>query len=219
MRHRLPFGHGLDTWLVGARNTVLRLGSEEGAGAGKDWHFWDGLSTEVDYVAQRRGEMRERVGAKEVDMEATTESLATQFEQANDEFIAAVEGFSAAEWVTHCPSEKCSVGVVAHHVAVGHSEIAELIKAAVAGQPPPLTMEMVDQANAQHAAEHAQCTKAETLALLHANGLAAAGVVHGLRDDQLGAAATFGTAGSLIEHILIGHPREHLQTIRAVLGQ
>ncbi len=146
--------------------------------------------------------------------------LATPFEQANDECSTAVEAFSAVDWAMYCADDKRSVGVLAHHVAVSHAPVAHLIQASVAGQPAALTSEMIHQGNAQHAAEHAQCTKEETLALLRADGPQAAAVVRGLRDDQLTLPAPFtGTVKGLIEHILIHHSREHLATIRAVLAQ
>jgi len=78
--------------------------------------------------------------------------------------------------------------------------------------------------NAQHAKEHAQCTKAETLELHKKNAAAAATMVRGFSDAELDR-----TGGVLIgmppmstqqvvEQVLINHVNEHLGSIRAVVG-
>src|SRR5262245_66491611 len=98
-------------------------------------------------------------------------NLAQQLEQANHALIATVEGLSDAQWRAKTPGDGRSVGVVAHHVAVSHKSVAGLVGAIAHGQPvPKITMEMIHEGNATHAAQHANCTKAETLALLRQNG-------------------------------------------------
>jgi uncharacterized damage-inducible protein DinB len=62
------------------------------------------------------------------------QALAEQFEQANNEAIAAVEGCSDEQWRRHVESENRSVGVVMHHVAIAHPVIAEWLTAAARGQ-------------------------------------------------------------------------------------
>jgi uncharacterized protein YaeQ len=82
----------------------------------------------------------------------------------------------------------------------------------------------VDQINAQHAREQANCTRAETLALLRRNGEAAARVVRDLDDSQLDSSATIiagmppMTAQQVTERILICHVRDHLSTIATTIG-
>ena len=89
---------------------------------------------------------------------------------------------------------------------------------------PGITMEMIDAGNAKHAKEQANVTKAETLALLKANGGKASGIVRGLSDAELDRSASVlvgmpaMTAAQAIEGILINHVREHLGSIRATTG-
>ncbi len=147
------------------------------------------------------------------------QKLAERFEQANNDVIAAVERCSPSEWRSQCVNEGRSVGVMAHHIGGGHTAITQLMQAIANGQPlPPLTPEMLDQSNAQHAAQFANCTKDEALALLREGGAHAAGAVRGLSDEQLDRTATvFGmpmSAQQFIENVLIGHPQGHLQSIR-----
>jgi uncharacterized damage-inducible protein DinB len=150
------------------------------------------------------------------------ETLAQRFEQANNDLIAAVDGLSDSQWQALNKDAGWSVGVTAHHVAVSHPAVAGLVQAIGSGQPlPPITLDMLNQGNAQHARESAGCTKQETLDLLRANGAAAAAVVRGLSDDQLdrtGTMPAFGdapiSAQQVIERILIGHPGMHLPGIR-----
>ncbi len=151
--------------------------------------------------------------------------LAERFERANHEIVTIVERCSDAQWHAKTAGEGWTVGVVAHHVAEAHKGIAGLVERVATGQPlPALTMELFDRQNAEHAKQHAHCTRTETLALLRTNGTAAATTVRGLREDQLGRSASVLTGAppmtvqQVIERILIGHVQEHLGSIRAATG-
>jgi hypothetical protein len=99
-------------------------------------------------------------------MSERAQALAEQFEQANHEAIATVEGCSDEQWRRHVESENRSVGVVMHHVAIAQPVIAEWVTAAARGQDVGIEKGRIDQVNAQHAREQANCPKAETLDLL-----------------------------------------------------
>jgi uncharacterized damage-inducible protein DinB len=151
------------------------------------------------------------------------QALADRFEAANREIISTVEKCSDAEWRTKCAGETWSVGVVAHHVAESHAGIARIIQTIAAGQPlPSVTTEMIDQRNAQHAQQQANCTKQETLDLLRKNGASAATTVRGLCDEQLQRSGTLRagpmSAEQVVEGILIGHVKGHLASIRSAIG-
>jgi uncharacterized damage-inducible protein DinB len=157
-------------------------------------------------------------------MSERAQALAEQFEQANNEAIAAIEGCSDEQWRRHIESEDRSVGVVMHHVAIAHPFIAEWVSAAARGQDVDVEHSWVDEFNAQHAREQATCTKAETLDLLRRNGRAAARVVRDLDDSQLDSSSTVisgmppMTAQQVIERILIDHVHDHLSTIQTAIG-
>lgn len=150
-------------------------------------------------------------------------TLARQFTEANDEMIAAAAGASASHWRAQCPGEGWTVGVTAHHVAVGHEPVAGLIMGVATGQQlPPITMEALNEGNAAHAREFADCNQDETVALLRSAGAAAAEMVRNLSDEQLDRSAEVVgqrmTAQQLAENILISHVKGHLASIRAATG-
>jgi hypothetical protein len=79
--------------------------------------------------------------------------------------------------------------------------------------------------NARHAVEHADCTKAETLALLDKGATKAAAVVRGLGDAELARTATVFadappmSAEQMIAGALLGHVDDHLGSIRTTVGR
>ena len=158
-------------------------------------------------------------------------ALADRFEGMNQQMMQTVEGCSEPQWRTITAREGWPVRVVAHHVAAGHKTIAELIRLAATGQPEPaMTLEMLDRANAAHASQYANCTKAETLELLSRNGSAAAAIVRGLTDEELDRIVSAFrmrtypswvpamSVAQTIERFLIDHIREHLENILTVIG-
>jgi uncharacterized damage-inducible protein DinB len=159
-------------------------------------------------------------------MSVPAQHLAQEFEQVNNTLIAVVESFSDEQWRTFVPDEGRTIGVLAHHVAAIHALVADWIQQMASGQAgPPITMDMVHEANAHHMEEHAHCTKEETIALLRCNGAMAAEVVRAVADEHLDRSAhwaIFGdqpvTARFLIEHILIDHPQGHLNAMQGSLG-
>lgn len=152
------------------------------------------------------------------------QTLANRFDEVNREIISTVEKCSDAQWRAKCAGETWSAGVVAHHVAEAHAQIARIIQTVTADQPlPQMTMEMLDQRNAQHAQQHANCTKEETLELLRKNGDSAVAAVRRLTDEQLLRSGTLlagpMTAEQVVERILIGHVKGHLDSIRAAIAR
>ncbi len=155
-----------------------------------------------------------------------SEALAKRFEQVNGELIELVESMSADEWKAICKGETWPVGVTAHHIAYDQAHIVEWFQTIANGRPlPPPSPGGLDASTARHAAEYANCSKEETLALLRRDGEAAARAVRELTDEQLDrqSPATSGrpvlTAGGVVERILIGHVLGHGASIRAAIGR
>jgi uncharacterized damage-inducible protein DinB len=158
-------------------------------------------------------------------MASRSEALAKQFEAKAQEVTAALERLSDADWRRTTSAEKWSVGVVAHHIAVGHEIIAGLVKAIASGQAAPnFTMDQLHAMNAKHAQDYANCTMAETLELHRKNAAAAAALIRGLDDAALARSATVitGTLPMTVEQMAGGllsrHIDEHLGSIRATIG-
>ncbi len=157
-------------------------------------------------------------------MGAKSEALARQFESKVQKAMATLEKLSDADWkkVTH--AEKWSVGVTAHHYASALEPICQAIEGIVAGHSLALTNEMINQGNAEHAKEYANCTKAETIELFKKGSAVAAGVIRGLSDEQMAKSGTVlqgvppMTAEQLITGALLDHIDEHFGSIRKTIG-
>lgn len=158
-------------------------------------------------------------------MGAKAEGFAKQYEAKVQETTAAIEKLSDADWKKVTTAEKWPVGVTAHHVAVAHEPIANIVKTLADGQSVPhFTMQMLDEMNAKHAVEHAGCTKAETIALHKQGATKAAAMLRTLSDEQLAKSGTVFTgappmtAEEMVTRALIGHMDEHLGSIRKTIG-
>lgn len=159
-------------------------------------------------------------------MGAKGETMAKQFEAKAQEATAVFERLSDADWTKVTAAEKWSVGVTAHHIAVAHETIAGLVKTLADGKPgPSIPMDALHGMNAKHAQEHANCTKAETIALHKKNAAAIAAMVRALGDEQMDrsgtviAGAPAMSAGQLAGGLLCSHIDEHLGSIKATIGR
>ena len=159
-------------------------------------------------------------------MGAKTEALARQFEEKARAAVATLEKLGDAEWKRVTAAEKWTVGVTAHHLAGALEVVAGIVTGIVSGGPSRgnFTRAMLDEMNAQHAKEHAHCTREETLALFQRGAGKAFAVVQGLSDDQLAKSGTVFTdappmtAEQLIMLGLVGHIDDHMGSIRKTIG-
>lgn len=152
--------------------------------------------------------------------------LADRVAQAHRELMALVEGLSETEWRTICPNENRTVGVLVHHVASVLPGELGMIQAVASGQPVTgVTPELLDQMNAQHAEDYANCSREETLELLRGNSALVVEAIRNFSDAELDQAAPVSlhleapvTAQYLIEDHPLGHAYQHMASIRAVLS-
>jgi uncharacterized damage-inducible protein DinB len=150
-------------------------------------------------------------------MHARAQTLAAQFEQANNDLIALVERMDATTWKTAHGEDVRTLGVIAHHVANSHRAIMRLALGTAKGEAPVRpTPEQIDERAAAHAVKHAECTREETLILLRDAGKEAAEQVQSLTDAELDQGTPL-TAGEIIERILIGHTTGHTSYIQQAL--
>jgi hypothetical protein len=158
-------------------------------------------------------------------MGAKAEALAKQYEAKVQEATGVLEKLSDADWKKVTAAERWPVGVTAHHVAGSHEPIAEILKTVAAGQSiPNFTMDMLDEMNAKHAKDFANCTKADTIALHKKGAAAAASVLRGLSDEQLAKSGTVlagmpaMSAEQIVTGILINHIDDHFGSIRKTVA-
>jgi len=161
-------------------------------------------------------------------MSRRAELLATRIEQGAAGLAAFAEGLSEAEWRTPVSAtDRRSVGVVVHHVAVVYPIEVDLARAIAGGNAvTEVTWEVVADLNARNAREQAEITKADALALLRKNSREAAAAVRTFTDEQLDTAAPFSlsagapvTAQFVIEDHPVRHSWHHLAGIRKALGR
>lgn len=152
--------------------------------------------------------------------------LADQLEAVTREFIGVVQTCTPDQWARTTSNEEWPVGVVTHHVAISYPAFGQLVQALAAGVQdiPLISAEALHEGNAKHAREFANAGKEESLGLLTNDGDALIGAIRGLSDEQLAITTGifFGGEMSLkqvIEAIVIGHPADHLASIRAALAE
>lgn len=158
-------------------------------------------------------------------MNTRVEELAKQFEEANASFIATIEKCGDDQWSMQCGAEERTIGVIADHVAGGHVSIAQWIASIAEGQPSSVSMDMIHEANARHAAERAGVTRDDVSAKLRANGEQAVQILRGLTDDELERSVPMAmmggkevSASQVAEMLLIGHVTNHMNDIRSTMG-
>ena len=158
-------------------------------------------------------------------MSQRAKDLAGRFTAFNNDMISLVENCSDEDWQKVTSGEKWSIGVVAHHVAAGHYGVLEWAKMILGGETlPELTWDAIDQMNAKHAKDHANCTKSEVIGLLKQNGSAIARFVAELDDEKLDRTSHLEMVGGeistqqIIEDVIIQSGGEHLSSMKGVLN-
>jgi hypothetical protein len=153
------------------------------------------------------------------------DDLIASFDAVNADAIALVETCPDARWRATCPAEAWPAGVVAHHIAVVHGEFLPLVRAFAGGATysPGSSTDDVDRTNAEHARTFAGVGKPETADLMRTNGDALSAALRAIADDALDAiAGTYGgremTVAQVVEWIVIGHARSHLDSLRAAIA-
>ncbi|MEZ4864255.1 MAG: DUF664 domain-containing protein [Caldilineaceae bacterium] len=146
-------------------------------------------------------------------MNKRSEALATRLEQGAIALATYVEGLTPQQWETPVPGEARSVGILVHHVANMYPLEMQLAQTIVGGQAiTGVTWDAVAEINANHAHEHADPDRRETLALLRQNSAAAVAATRALTDEQLDIAvpnSLYGDAPMTLQLWLEDHPISH----------
>jgi hypothetical protein len=162
-------------------------------------------------------------------MSRRSELLADRIEEGANGLVAFVEGLSEAQWRTPMASgsDRRTVGVVVHHVAMVYPIEVDLARAIGSGKAvTDVTWEAVAKLNAGHASEQASVSKEAALDLVRRNSREAAKAVRAFTDEQLDTAAPFAlafgapvTAQFVIEDHPVRHSWHHLARIKTALGR
>ena len=149
------------------------------------------------------------------------QTLQAQFENFQQDLLTSVAGCTDEDWGKVTAAEQWPVGVLTRHIGAAHYPIIELAELIVTGQPlPEITWDMINQGNAQHATEHANCTRSEVLHFLKEQGEKVSNYLAGLTDDELNRRAYVGLfeaelrAYDLIEQVVVVIAQGHLESAR-----
>src|SRR5436309_15720687 len=125
-------------------------------------------------LGRRINEFRERSQS----MGAKAEALAAQIEGKARDAVTTRQQLGDGDGKKVTAAEQCTVGATAHHLAGGLEAVAGIVSGIVTGAPRRggFTRAVLDQMNAQTAREHADCARAETLAVLQKGAEAASAV-------------------------------------------
>jgi len=149
--------------------------------------------------------------------------MAGDFDAANDEAIAFVETCTDGHWTTMVDGEDWPVGVVIHHIAVGHLQMTDWLGLARRGEAITTSAAEIDADNARHAHDFAGVTRADTIDGLRRHGAALAQLIRGLGPSELSTSTAFGPANGMevtTEQLVLvaaRHCRTHLADARAAL--
>jgi acetyl-CoA carboxylase carboxyltransferase component len=152
------------------------------------------------------------------------ETTAADIEALVDELVAFIESTRDVDWHISTPAEDWTLGVVAHHIAVGLAQGSDWLELARLGNDIPGTVRSHDDANASHAREFANATRAETIQVARANGARAAATVRSLHDAELRLSCAFGPSGgskTTVERLAGAfrrHADRHMESIREALA-
>lgn len=156
-------------------------------------------------------------------MNADGERLAGEFEAANDEVIAFVETCPDEGWGSMVTGEDWSVGVVMHHIAVGHVQMLDWLDRARRGDAITKTASEIDADNARHARDFADVTRADTAEQLRRHGAALRECISGFSADELATSVPFGPGDGMavtteqLASVAARHCRTHLAGARSVV--
>ncbi|HEX9066884.1 MAG TPA: DinB family protein [Streptosporangiaceae bacterium] len=114
---------------------------------------------------------------------------AAAIDGARQRLLRFVEGCGDGDWgQAPVDGDPRPVAVIADHVADAYEYLAGWIADLVAGREATVSMEIVDDLNAAHAADASGLTQAEVAAHLRSSGDALIALVAGLQPEQLGLA-------------------------------
>ncbi len=121
------------------------------------------------------------------------------------------------------PGEDWPVGVVVHHIAVGHRQMLDWLDRARRGDAITKTASEIDADNARHARAFAGVTRADTAEELRRHGAALRERIGGLSAEELAMSVPFGPGDGMavtteqLASVAARHCRTHLGGARSVV--
>lgn len=152
-------------------------------------------------------------------------SLAERLIQGANQLADFSEQLSEDDWKKPVLGDGRSIGVVVHHVASVYPVEIELAQVIASGKPiTEVSKEVIDAMNAEHAKEHTDIDRQQTIEFLRVNSGKAADALREFSDEELDSAAPISlyydaplTAQFFIEDHALRHSYHHLGRIKKSL--
>lgn len=157
-------------------------------------------------------------------MNQRIEQAVQELDEVHAEVVSFVRACDEREWREVSTVEGWPVGVIAHHIAVGHTAAIRWIDHLRRGEAIPGDPDSHDEGNARHAAEFASTTKEQTLADMESSAARLREYLLTIPVEELRREAEHGPAGGRVisvERMVLAtarHPRMHLENMRAAIG-
>lgn len=156
-------------------------------------------------------------------MSSRAQNLADSLSAATDDVIAFAASAPDEVWARVCPGEQCTVAALACHLGFSTAGILDSMIAPTAEgrDAASFSPEALNAWNAQNAKDNADQTREFAIGVLREQGDRAVAYVRALSDEQLDRTRSMPfspepvSTESLIEMVLIGHPQQHLASMRA----
>jgi len=164
-------------------------------------------------------------------MSEQMQRFAEHFLEVHNAVLAATATCPDDRWQAVPAGEERPVNALFHHIVGGYLGEIELLKTVLNDEPVPYMYDSVaalDRWNAEYAAQHQDCSKAETIEALEQAGAQVVQLIRGLSSDELPKPINHplwvnedGTPLTVewIVELLANHPRDHLRQIQEVVGQ
>ena len=152
-------------------------------------------------------------------------ALAADFAAANEEARQFAGSCTDADWHRNVPGEDWTVGVVLHHIAVGHANGLRWLRSMASGEGVSESAEDIDKANAAHATRAGSVGQVETTLPLANNGVLLEQALRALTDEELDRSAPFGPADGRmlptgdLAAVAARHTRSHLSSALSAIGR
>jgi hypothetical protein len=151
---------------------------------------------------------------------AEAEQIAGDFEEENEDVIVFAGRCTDGQWSAMVAGEDWPVGVVLHHIAIGHQQMLGWLDLARRGEEIAKTAAEIDADNARHAHDFAGVTRSETVEGLRRHGDALALFIRSLDAEELATSVAFGPAEGMevttqaLAAVSARHCRTHLADAR-----
>jgi uncharacterized damage-inducible protein DinB len=149
--------------------------------------------------------------------------LLDKLRQLNAEVVQLVESISPEDWQRQHTGENWTLGITAHHIALGYGYGMGWIENASSGQPITTTPSGIDALNAEGVTLYASLGQGEVVTRLNQNLATLEKVVLGLSETDLNRNVLWVTFGREVNALYlmgttIRHTTNHLESLKQALN-